>query len=81
MEKSQFNTWVRPTIKEATERIARASEFSKSDIVEIALASLLGTSDELMLAKRNKVQKIAAEMGVKCTFKAAQLSLELSLVV
>lgn len=75
MEKTQFNARVQKGLKQAAVQVAEAGDFTTEEIVEIALANLFGTQDELMVAKRNKVQRIVAQLNLKLSFKGPQLLL------
>lgn len=54
MKKEQFNTRIPEALKTATNTVAAALGWKKEEIAEVALASVLGSKDKLILAKREK---------------------------
>ena len=62
MEKKQFNARIPAKLRRATSLVVASLEWSNEDIAEVALATLLGSRDELLLAKKRKIEQAAKEL-------------------
>lgn len=65
----QLNARVRPQLKKLVERLATECNFTKEELVEVAFASLVGTRDNIIDAKRMMAQMKAKELEL--SFKCA----------
>lgn len=72
--KEQFNVRIPSNLKETAVAIAEALRFSREEMAEIAWASLFGTQDAEILAKRQKVEKLVKELGLSFDFSERQLA-------
>ncbi len=64
MEKEQLNTRIPAPLKTAAATVAAALGWTKEEIIEVALASLLGSRDKLIIAKREKIQEKSRELAL-----------------
>lgn len=62
--KHQLNNRVPIPIWDATQKVREKLEWTGDDIAEVAFAYLFGSKDELIVAKRNKIQKACKELGL-----------------
>lgn len=63
-EKQQFNTRIPADLKRGTRIVAAALDWTVEDITEVALASLFGTKDRLILAKKERVEQAAKSLSL-----------------
>ena len=68
MTKKQLNTRVRPEIADAVGRVRDVVQFSKDDLAEVAWATLFGSRDPLIAAKRTKVANAVKQLHIKLSF-------------
>ena len=64
MKKEQFNARIPGPLKAATSTVAAALGWKKEEIAEVALASVLGSRDRLILAKLEKIQEKSRELAL-----------------
>ena len=62
--KSQFNTRVDSDLKRATKTLAGALNWTIEEITEVALASAFGARDELVQAKRKKLEQESRRLNL-----------------
>jgi predicted transcriptional regulator len=68
MEKAQFNVRLPGDLRAATLKIADALDYTRDEIAEVALATLLGGRDEVVKAKWKKAQRTARLLKLAATF-------------
>ncbi len=68
MKKEQLNARIPGPLRLATNTVAASLGWKKEEIVEVALASVLGSKDRLVLAKREKIQEKSKELDLSFEF-------------
>lgn len=68
MTKIQLNNRLKPEIVTAVTQVREAVPFSKDELAEVAWASLLGSRDPLIEAKRSKINQVVKQLKIKLTF-------------
>jgi hypothetical protein len=61
-EKQQFNVRVNPNLRSAAVDVCDRLHFTREELVEVALATILGSKDILILAKGEKVKEAVKEL-------------------
>lgn len=65
----QLNTRLDPVTRQAVEVVCDTAGFSQREFVEIAIGTLFGTTDKILLAKREKAVEVFAAKGLKLPFE------------
>ena len=66
--KKQLNNRVRPEIAQAVESVRNQVQFTKDELAEVAWATLFGSRDPLIAAKRSKVAHAVKQLHIKLSF-------------
>ena len=69
--KEQFNARLRPEVRDVTSQLSLELNFTNEELVEVCLAALIGTKDNVIEAKRLMAQNKAKEL--KLSFERAGL--------
>lgn len=72
-EKKQFNVRLTPGLRRAASSVCDKLGYTRDELGEVAIATLLGTKDPVLRAKRKKISDIAKEYagtfnGPECRF-------------
>lgn len=66
--KHQLNIRVKPAVRDAVTQVCERLDWTRDDLAEVAIASLLGSRDNLIKAKRDKCVQIAKELKIVLSF-------------
>jgi hypothetical protein len=70
-EKKQHNTRIPMPVYDAEQKVRARLDWTADEIAEVAYASLFGSRDSLIVAKRQKIKKAFKELGLELSFDAA----------
>lgn len=70
MKKTQLNNRVRPEIASAIEAVRTQIEFTKDEMAEVAWATLFGSHDPLIEAKKNKINQAVKQLKIRLSFNS-----------
>ncbi len=68
--KEQFNARVRKEVRDVADKLSNELNFTNEELVEVMLAALIGTKDNVIDAKRVMAQMKAKELSL--SFEAAE---------
>lgn len=71
----QFNTRVRSTLFQAVTQVCDRLEWTKDEVAEVALATVLGSQDSLMREKRKRIVEAAKQLEIALTFNPPEFQL------
>ncbi len=63
-EKKQFNVRLTEGRRTIAMTLADAAELTRDELIQAALAALIGTKDEVLLAQQRKAKRLAAELSL-----------------
>lgn len=64
MEKRQFNARLPLPLRRAAINIADRLDWTREEIAEVAYATLFGSNDRLILAKKEKVEEVVKQLSL-----------------
>ena len=64
MKKEQFNTRIPSDLKRGLRIVSAVLDWTVEDVTEIALASLFGSKDKTVIAKRHQVESVAKQLSL-----------------
>jgi len=63
-----MNVRVRPPVKQGVDAVCNRLDYTRDDVVEVAMAALFGSTDGVMREKRKKIQEVARQMKIALSF-------------
>ena len=67
-EKAQLNVRVRPNMKEAVGKVCDRLEWTRDELAEVAIATLFGSHDNLIRAKKQKCTEAVRQLKIQLSF-------------